>query len=125
VFSFSNTTHARIPALPFERIARYILSNRYELSVACVGDKKSRDLNRTYRKRRYTPNVLSFPLSQHAGEIVINPRVAKREALRYGITYPKRLALLFIHGCLHLKGMRHGATMEDTTRRVLRRFSLM
>lgn len=124
MFSSSNSTNARIPRLPFERIALQILGKNYELSLAFVGDRKSQTLNQTYRKRSYVPNVLSFPLSKHSGEIVINPHVAKREARRYGTSYQKRLALLFIHGCLHLKGMGHGATMENIEQRVLRRFSL-
>lgn len=124
MFSSSNSTNARIPRLPFERMALHILGKRYEISLAFVGDRKSQTLNRTYRKRSYTPNVLSFPLSRHSGEIVINPHVAKREARQFHTSYPSRLALLFIHGCLHLKGVRHGATMENIEQRVLRRFSL-
>ncbi len=59
-------------------------------------------------------NVLSFPLSKHSGEILICPRAAA----------PYTIGYLFIHGLLHLKGHKHGATMERIEQTVLKRFKL-
>lgn len=57
-------------------------------------------------------NVLAFPLSPTSGEILI----CKQKAKPFTVPY------LFIHGCLHLKGLVHGATMEREERRFLKRF---
>ena len=71
-FSLHNTTRTKHPSLPYEVIARDILGAEYTLSLVFVGDAKSRALNKNYRNKTYTPNVLSFPLSDSMGEIFIN-----------------------------------------------------
>lgn len=123
-FSLHNATKARLPRLAFARIKNTVLGKRYVLSLAVVGNATSRRLNVMYRKKNYVPNVLSFPLSHSEGEIVLNPQKANREASRFGMTARVYLLFLFIHACLHLKGHRHGVTMENIERRLLRRFSL-
>ncbi|MSR70526.1 hypothetical protein EXS62_00595 [Candidatus Kaiserbacteria bacterium] len=57
-------------------------------------------------------NVLAFPLSKTSGEILICKAAAK----------PYSVGFLFIHATLHLKGLRHGATMEREEDRLLKRF---
>jgi len=100
------------------------LGNKYELSLVICGDSLAQRMNKEYRKKSYKPNVLSFPISKSEGEIFLNVQCAKREAKKYGTTVPKRLALLFVHGCFHLKGLKHGAKMEAAEQNVLRRFGL-
>ena len=119
-----NTTRGRIPNVPLANIARAILSERYVLSVVVCGDKLSRRMNRTYRKKDYAPNVLSFPLGDYDGEIFLNVRKAEREARVIGIRARERIALLFVHGCLHLKGYEHGVKMERLERTILKKFGL-
>jgi probable rRNA maturation factor len=89
-----------------------------ELSVVFVNDKRSRELNRTYRGIDSPTDVLSFPLHDSLrtippqvevllGDIVINlPRV-KRQARDQGNTFYDELTVLFIHGLLHLIGYDH------------------
>lgn len=115
--------------LPFEKIARAMLGHRYELSLVICGDSLARRMNQKYRparpgKKTYASNVLSFPLTKNEGEIFLNVQKAAREARRLRIPLKGRLALLFVHGCFHLKGFRHGRTMESKERRVLRAFNL-
>lgn len=86
------------------------------------GDALAQRMNKSYRNKTYKPNVLSFPLSKTEGEIFLNVECAVREAKRFGVSLEERLALLFVHGCFHLKGLKHGAIMEDKERRALRRF---
>ena len=107
--------------VPFEKIARELLPERYELSLVLCGDALSRRMNRTYRKKDYAPNVLSFPLEKYEGEIFINLRKAEREARALGIPSRERVAHLFAHGCLHLLGFKHGESMERLERRALRK----
>lgn len=57
-----------------------VLGKKYELSVVFIGDKKSQSLNKQFRNKNYTANVLSFPVDDDMGEIFINYPNAKKEA---------------------------------------------
>ena len=109
-----------MPRLPFEKMAKNILGGAYELSLVVCGDSLAQRMNKTYRHRSYRPNVLSFPLSKSEGEIFLNVQCTRREAKKYGTTLQKRLALLFVHGCFHLKGLKHGDKMEAAEQRLLK-----
>ena len=113
-----------LPRLPFEKIAKEILGDAYELSLVVCGDSLALRMNKEYRKKAYKPNVLSFPLSKYEGEIFLNVQCGIREAKKYGTIPQKRLALLFVHGCFHLKGLKHGAKMETAEQTILKRFKL-
>ena len=95
------------------------MGKAYDLSIVVVGDKRSQTLNATYRKKTYVPNVLSFPLDEKHGEIFLNLKQAKREHKARGESYEYFVALLVVHAMLHLKGMRHGSTMEKQEARLL------
>jgi probable rRNA maturation factor len=113
-----------IPSLPYEQIAHAILGKKYNLTLAFIGEKRAQDLNKKHRGKTYIPNVLSFPLDTITGEIYICPLVAKREARKFAMTVPGYIGYLFIHGCLHLKGHGHGATMERAEQKYVRQFAL-
>ncbi|OGC87049.1 hypothetical protein A3D70_00800 [Candidatus Adlerbacteria bacterium RIFCSPHIGHO2_02_FULL_54_18] len=104
----------RTPA-SFPKIKNAILGKRYDLSVALVSPAAMRRAMK-YKKTpsKKTSNVLSFPLSKTSGEILLCKQAAK----------PYSLHFLFIHGLLHLKGLRHSATMEYEEDRYLKRFGL-
>lgn len=122
-FSISNTART-YPSGPYRVIKDDILGARYALSLVFVGERRARELNRRYRGKTYTPNVLSFPLSDTAGEIFMCPAVARREANAYGMTYPSYVLFLFIHALLHLKGHGHGDTMDRAEARYARKYGL-
>ncbi len=113
-----------MPRLPFADIARHILGAQYELSLVLCGDTLAQKMNKQYRKKTYRPNVLSFPVAKNEGEIFLNIPCAAREAKKYGVSLAERSALLFVHGCYHLKGLKHGARMEALERTTLRKFGL-
>lgn len=116
-------TRRPIPRVPFSNIAEVILGNSYDVSLALVGDRVAQKLNRGYRNRDYTPNVLAFPLSKKSGEIILNPRRSAIEAPRYAHSERAHLTFLFIHACLHLKGLDHGEHMEREEQKYLKKFS--
>ncbi len=122
LFSIRKTIRGSLPRIPFEEMARSILGANFELSLVVCGDTLAQRMNKEYRKKTYAPNVLSFPLSKREGEIFLNVRKAEREARTLRIPVRERLALLFVHGCFHLKGLSHGRTMESEERRVLHSF---
>lgn len=122
--SISHTTR-KVPHLPFKAIKDAVLGSSYDLSLTFVGRQRARTLNMKHRGKMYVPNVLSFPLEKNAGEIYIAPEVARSEASRFSLSEQNYLALLFIHGLLHLKGHHHGATMEKAEKRYLKRFGFL
>ena len=103
----------------FIRLKEKVLGKSYDLSLVFTTQKVSRRLNRIYRKRDYPPDVLSFPISKTSGEIFIDRVTARKEAQKFGMYEPKFIKFLFIHGLLHLKGMRHGAKMEEVEKKLL------
>lgn len=118
------TIRGSLPRIPYEKIADAVLGRRYELSLVVCGDALSRRINKTYRRRTYAPNVLSFPLAKHEGEIFLNLRCAEREAKIFNLPLRTRIAHLFVHGCCHLKGLNHGKRMEQIEQRILARFHI-
>lgn len=122
-FGIAHTVRS-YPSLPYQKIKEGILGKRYDLSLVFVGSKRAKRINVENRNKNYTPNVLSFPLDKSAGEIIITPEVAKKEALLRGMSVRSYTGFLFIHGLLHLKGHDHGATMEKAEKRYLTKYRL-
>jgi len=123
--TFSITSKARsYPKLPYEDMKNDILGKQYSLSLSFVGGITAAKLNKEYRNKTYTPNVLSFPLDANTGEIFITPTVAKKEAHKYHMTKNGYIGFLFIHALLHLKGLDHGDTMDKAEKRYCLKYDL-
>lgn len=97
-----------------ETLLRAVKQSRAELSIALVGDREMEPLNRQYRKKRKTTDVLSFfiddqPLSgaKILGDVVISVEQARRQAAERGKTLKSEMVTLLIHGILHLLGYDH------------------
>lgn len=121
-FSLSNTMRAARPRVPFKIIKEKILGKKYSLSVSLVGAATMKKMNRTFRKKNASTDILAFPLSEASGEILLHLPSVKKKAPQFGLTEREYLTYVFIHGCLHLKGMNHGRTMERVEDRWCRRF---
>jgi probable rRNA maturation factor len=112
----------------FERLLGN-LGRRYgrakaEVTLAFVGDRAIRTLNRKWMKKDRSTDVLSFPLGETApdgkyylGDIVISVPVAARQAREKGHALDRELRLLAIHGYLHLLGYDHFAGIEEEERK--------
>jgi probable rRNA maturation factor len=98
-----------------------------ELSVLFVGDRAMRTLNRQYRGKDKTTDVLSFSLREGRfrgvqpnmlGDIVISLPMALHQAADAGFTLQQELERLLVHGLLHLVGYDHenDATAARTMR---------
>jgi probable rRNA maturation factor len=84
------------------------------VSVAVVSDARVRELNRTYRRKNYATDVLSFPNTSPSrgpqgflGDIVIARGVASRQAHDARHSEQTELRVLALHGLLHLLGYDH------------------
>jgi probable rRNA maturation factor len=85
-------------------------------TVAFVSDRAMRELNRRWRGKRGTTDVLSFPVEQEVweqvegktlGDVVISIEQAARQAAENGLTLDEEIAQLILHGLLHLCGYDH------------------
>lgn len=77
----------------------------YEVSIAFVGDKTIRSLNKAYRGEDKTTDVLAFPgEDEFLGEIVINYAQIKKQAKLYSSGAKEELIFILTHGLLHLLG---------------------
>jgi probable rRNA maturation factor len=99
------------------------------LSVLFVGDRAMRTLNRRYRGKDKTTDVLSFSLREGAfphvqpdvlGDIVIAVPTAARQAAEREHSLGSEIEFLLVHGLLHLLGYDHERG-NDEARRMKRR----
>lgn len=88
------------------------------LSVTLVKGKTIQKLNKTYRRKGYRTDVLSFNSpseivrsSGYIGEIFICVDVARENAKKDGHTLNEELSVLLVHGILHLMGYEHTERM--------------
>ena len=96
----------------FSIIKNDILGHTYDLSIAYVSAKKSRELNKKWRSKDRATNILSFALSKNSGELVLCKEVIKKETKKFERNFTELAGFLVIHGMLHLKGLDHSSTME-------------
>ena len=122
--TITNTTKGKLPRLPFAKIAEAVLGKEYDCSLVIVSSKKSQDLNRTYREKDYPTNILSFPLDESEGEIFLDLKKAREDAVNFDRTYTNFIGFLFIHGLFHLKGHDHSAKMENAEKKVRALFKI-
>ena len=96
-----------------------------EVSVLLVGDKAMRSLNRQYRGRDRTTDVLSFSLREgrfsrlqpHVlGDIVVCLPAAARQAKAAGEPRHAEIGRLLVHGYLHLLGYDHERSRAEASR---------
>ncbi len=119
-----NTNKAKIPAVNFDAIKNAILGTDYKLAFIITNPRTIRKYNATYRGQNKSTDILSFPYSKSEGEIYICPSETKKEAVKFARTYDNFFAYLFIHGCTHLKGYAHSATMERVEIRFRKIFAI-
>lgn len=88
-----------------------------EVSVAFVEDAAMKTLNRRFRGKNRTTDVLTFPADQSyadpaqggrpLGDIVISTDQARRQAAEQGHSLATEVRYLLLHGVLHALGYDH------------------
>jgi len=89
-----------------------------EVSIAVVGDRKMKELNKKYRNKEGTANILEFPLNEgeqtklpndimRLGDIVISYPMVIKESAEQELLVDDRVDELIQHGMLHLLGLHH------------------
>jgi probable rRNA maturation factor len=103
----------RVPGLARWLAAVAPAAARGTLTVALVGDRRMRTLNRTWRGKDAATDVLSFPAgadpgpARHLGDLVISRDTAARQAKAEGHSLATEMRVLALHGLLHLLGYDH------------------
>jgi len=107
------TPRARHAAAVLRQACRNWL-RREELSIAIVSDREMRALNRRWRGKDTTTDVLSFPLGERdaLGDVVISLPTARRQAREGGWPLSVELRRLLAHGLLHCRGYDHETAKE-------------
>ena len=108
-----------------ETLIKHVLESYFEdpdcqVSIALENDTAVQDLNRQYREMDSTTDVLSFeggyqdPESGffHLGDIIISVPQTQKQAIAAGHSFKQELALLAVHGILHLRGYDHAEPQE-------------
>jgi len=88
-----------------------------EVSIAIVDDEAMRNLNRKFRKKNKTTDVLTFPADDSdadpnakgrpLGDIVISIDQARRQATDQKHSLATEVRYLILHGVLHALGYDH------------------
>lgn len=112
-----------------EQIADFLGAGDVELVF--VNDDEMREINREQRGIDKVTDVLSFPYEQVSGglmgSVVISTDTASRVASELGHSIECEIALLFLHGVLHILGYDHeidGGQMREKEKEVIEHFSL-
>lgn len=92
MFTTRNLTKKKVPAVPFLKLADFVLGKKYELSLVLAEDVLTKKLNSQYRHQNKPTNILSFPYAKKMGEVFINLNQAEQESKLFAQNYmtPKR-----------------------------------
>lgn len=97
----------------FLKQAQRALDLRGEVTLLLADDARIRSLNRGFRGKNKTTDVLSFPAAANGegvvGDLAISVPVAAAQAAAHGHTLAEELCILALHGLLHLAGYDHEA----------------
>lgn len=114
-----------------------------EVSVSFVDNAEIRRLNKIYRGKDKSTDVLSFPLGENGvydinnetgacllGDVVISMETAEKQAKLYNHSTEREVGFLTVHSMLHLLGYDHetspleAAKMREKEEMVLERLGL-
>jgi probable rRNA maturation factor len=95
-----------------------------EVSLFFVDEDTIAGLNRQFLGKDGPTDVLSFPIEEPLlllGDVVICPTVAATNAVAHEVAEEDEVALLVVHGLLHLLGMDHEEEAEAERMEALER----
>lgn len=99
-----------------------------ELGIVITGQEKIHELNKRYLDKDRPTDVLAFALKgtpsempfpapdddvDHLGEVVISVEQAAIQAKQHRHSTSREIAILLVHGVLHLVGYDHGELDEE------------
>lgn len=103
-------------------IAELGLNEECELDLLLVDEAEMTDLHVKWMHEPGPTDVLSFPMDEVRpqwkeiailGDIVVCPSIAQSQALSAGHAFEHELAILSVHGLLHILGYDHAIETEE------------
>ena len=112
------------------------------VALVLIDEQQMAELNNVHMGREGPTDVLSFPIEAAApgsppkrdaggppielGDVFISPSVVRRNAEQHGVPFEDEIALMVVHGLLHLLGWDHedeadAVRMEGRERELLSR----
>lgn len=112
------------------------------VALVLIDEQQMAELNNVHMGREGPTDVLSFPIETAApgsppkrapggppielGDVFISPSVVRRNAEQHGVPFEDEIALMVVHGLLHLLGWDHedeadAVRMEGRERELLSR----
>ena len=104
-----------------------------EVSLLIAGQERVHELNRTYLDEDHPTDVLSFPMTpsggrrdefvsapdgiRHLGDVIVSLPQATVQAREHGHSGDREIAILIIHGVLHLLGYDHDEPEREQSMR--------
>ena len=149
-----NESGTDVDAHELSKLSRFVMDRMRvhplaELCIKVVDEATIAELNASFMSHQGPTDVLAFPIDDDAvvgrspdasttgpdrdpatdvplllGDVVVCPAVAARNAPAHAGTYHDEIALLVVHGILHVLGHDH-ATPEETTRMQARERELL
>ena len=119
-----------------ERVRKMLHFAPDSVTVQLISDSAMARLNRTFRNKQGSTDVLSFPANgassasnaEYVGDIAISAETARRNARQFSRDLPVELRVLILHGMLHLAGYDHETDhgeMDRIERRLRRRLGVV
>ena len=111
-----------------QAVLKCIGESSADMSVSLVGDRRMRRLNRRYRQKDRSTDVLAFAfrearaphhfnrIAAHLGDVVIAIPTARRQAKAAHRSLEEEIVTLLIHGVLHLCGYDHERGRDEALR---------
>ncbi len=124
-----------------EKLIPFRKTQTYQVSLLICGDNRIQKLNREFRHKDKTTDVLSFPSHENLrrispaeeevflGDLAISIPTARRQAREFNISVWDEFIHLYFHGLLHLIGYDHEISsaeeklMQKWEDRALEKFS--
>ena len=129
MIELDNRTSLEINTTALDNIAIFLTKKDIELII--TDNKEIREINRAHRNIDKDTDVLSFPYEgmpmSPLGSIVISSSHVEKKAKELKHKTDDELALLFIHGLLHLLGFDHeidNGEMREKELELIKKFNL-
>jgi len=129
MIELDNRVNLQIDTAFLQSIANELTDKEIELIITT--NEEIQEINREHRGVDKPTDVLSFPYEEvfmgPLGSIVISEDFVRQKADEFGHTLSDELALLFIHGLLHILGFDHevdNGEMRQEEHKLIKKFSL-
>lgn len=113
-----NNSSEALPRAFVKKVFDFIASKlkiKSEITIVFLDEKAAKALNKTFRGKSYATDILSFQSSSsdQLGELILCPKVLKKQAKANKHSFNLELGYMLIHGVLHLLGYDHEKSKAD------------